>query len=175
MKNKFIVDTNVLIVANEDINCADEDALECIEACCNEIENIYRDGKLVLDIDGEIENEYRKHLRSDGSPGLGDSFYKWIHDYGYNSQYCLRLKINKTGDSYREFPQDESLNTFDLSDRKFVALACAANKEPIILEAKDCKWLNFKEIFSHLQIKVKFINENYLRKIYRNKFGCEPE
>ena len=175
MKNKCIVDTNVLIMANEDVACADKDALECIEACCNEIENICCYGKLILDTDGEIENEYRKHLRPEGSPGLGDYFYKWVHDYGYNPQYCLRLKINKVGNSYREFPEDEDLSTFDLSDRKFVALACVDNKEAIILEAKDCKWLNFKEIFTRLQIKVRFINENYLRKIYRKKFGREPE
>jgi hypothetical protein len=43
-----------------------------------------------------------------------------------------------------EFPRDESLRCFDLSDRKFVAVARNSKNHPEIVNAVDSDWDSFR-------------------------------
>jgi hypothetical protein len=44
---------------------------------------------------------------------------------------------------FAEFPDDDALRGFDVSDQKFVAVALASNEHPPILNAVDSDWWNY--------------------------------
>ncbi|MBC6473672.1 MAG: hypothetical protein GDA48_13345 [Hormoscilla sp. GM102CHS1] len=59
--------------------------------------------------------------------------------------------------NFQEFPQDPALADFDLSDRKFVALALAYPEKPPILNAVDSDWRNFHDRLSTHGVRVEFL------------------
>lgn len=98
-------------------------------------------------------------------------FIKWVHDNQWNPQKIERIAITRNGDSYDEFPSHENLKTFDLSDRKFVAVANAHPARPPILQATDSKWWGWKGALQEAGITVQFLCPNYARKKYKEKIG----
>ena len=70
-----IVDANVAVVANEKSEQASPD---CVLICIQQIERIIKEGQLILDDDWRIIREYMGNLRSQGEPGVGDQFLKWV-------------------------------------------------------------------------------------------------
>lgn len=61
-----VVDTNVAIVANGDCNgCAPA----CRLAAIDFLESLIHDGSIAVDVQGEIEQEYRRHLSVGTPPG----------------------------------------------------------------------------------------------------------
>lgn len=136
MVAKYIVDTNVPKIANQqvDILAIPENMLGCVLACVEKIQQIIS-GKqiLVLDEAGEIFEEYRKQLSMSGQPGIGDAFMQWVHDRQWMA--CERVAITKTGAIYHAFPTVPALEDFDKSDRKFVALANTHPEKPPIVAA----------------------------------------
>jgi hypothetical protein len=55
------------------------------------------------------------------------------------------------------FPEDESLSKFDLSDRKFVAVALVHPEHPPILNASDSDWSHFKTALAAYGVQVEFL------------------
>jgi hypothetical protein len=123
------------------------------------LQEIKARGKIVLDDGYRILLEYRDNLRSDGQPGEGDAFLKWVLTNQANPQKCDQVHINATegGNNFAEFPDDPDLRGFDRSDRKFVAAALAHPDSPPILNAVDTDWWLFRDALARNGVHVEFL------------------
>lgn len=161
--SKCIVDTNVPLIANLAVRkdpCSDVPDC-CIRESVDQIENITKKGCLVIDAAGEIFQEYETYFSWSGQPGAGDVFFKWAHDNQGIPSKVARVPITKNGDSYKEFPDHPGLKDFDLSDRKFVAVANAHPEKPPILQATDSKWHWWNDALDAVDIRVCFLCPEY--------------
>ncbi|MCY4541316.1 MAG: hypothetical protein OXB95_02810 [Rhodobacteraceae bacterium] len=169
---KCLVDTNVPIVANyamkPDPN-ADFPPC-CILACVEAIEHVIDTQGLILDAGNEIYGEYSHKLNSWG-PSIGDRFFKWVHDYRWMLDESQRVPINPKDDTFVEFPSHRDLEDFDISDRKFVAVANTHEEKPPILQATDSKWWGWKEALADVDIEVCFLCAEYVEAKYASKMG----
>jgi hypothetical protein len=173
LPKKCIVDTNVPKIANK-ASEKDEipaDLENCVLVCIEAIEHVINKNSLVLDDGGEIFDEYMNNLNMKGQPGVGDKFLKWVNDNQWNSAKIGRVKINKNSNSYDEFPEHEDLKDFDISDRKFIAVANAHPKKPPVLQAVDSKWWGWKYPLAEFGIKVHFVCPKYIQAKYKEKMG----
>jgi hypothetical protein len=151
----LIVDTNVPIVANRKSSQASP---QCVRACVKKIQEIQTQHTLLFDDCWLILKEYQNKLSSKGQPGVGDAFLKWVLTNQRNPQRCQFFKITPMPEeSFEEFPKDASLAGFDVSDRKFVALALAHPDKPPILNAVDSDWRNFETALNQFGVKVEFL------------------
>jgi len=168
-----VVDTNVPLIANAASNATEitKELAKCAIACIEAIEQTMESFGLVIDDGDEIFDEYRRKLSFSGQPGVGDSFLKWVHDNRYQLPSQSRVRIKKVDDSYAEFPQHPRLSDFDLSDRKFVAVANAHPKKPPILQAADSKWWGWKDALLESGINVIFLCPDYILRKYSEKIG----
>lgn len=152
----YIVDTNVPIVANENSQQASP---ECVTACIEMLETVVEnttsidDGMLVL-------TEYMNNLSLAGQPGAGDFFMKWIHENQAVNDRVERVSITPTNTdspSFEEFPDDPDLANFDLSDRKFVAVARESELDPVVLNAVDSDWWDDRIALKNNGVQVQFL------------------
>jgi hypothetical protein len=173
LPDKCLVDTNVPKTANLAVDPGNipNDLANCVLACVEAIDYVVKNGRLVLDDADEIFDEYRKQLSLSGQPGVGDHFMKWVHDNRWKFPDADRVSITRNGDSYDEFPDHENLVDFDISDRKFVAVANRHPSKPPILEATDSKWWGWKDVLDQVGIIVRFICPQYIEAKYREKMG----
>lgn len=141
--NTFVVDTNVAVAANgRNTHASDECQLICIET----LEKIIKSDSIAIDDEGLIMSEYQKYLHPKGEPGVGDAFYRYIFDHQYSSKKIERVTITPIDDhgNFDEFPNnDRDLNGFDLSDRKFVAVALTSSNNAEIVNATDSDWVKY--------------------------------
>ncbi len=156
----LILDTNVIVVANG--NSAQASAQCVIE--CNRILREIQDGQhiLVLDNACRILREYRNNLNLSEEYRPGDRFLKWLLRNLYNPQHCVQvalpLRENATDDNdFAAFPADPRLAKFDLSDRKFVAVALTHPAKPPIYNAVDTDWHDFQEVLELDGLKIAFL------------------
>lgn len=167
-----VVDTNVAITANRATEPElPPELIDCVSACVEAIISITSGGGLVLDAGDEIFNEYRRNLSLSGQPGQGDIFMKWVHDNRHSLPIENLVPITPIGESYKEFPNHQELKDFDLSDRKFIAVANAHPARPSILEATDSKWWGWKDALENAGIRVDFLCEKWIKKKYEEKMG----
>ena len=157
---KCIVNTNVPITANRagDPAGVPDELVACVQSCVEAITLVMQNGGLVLDAGGEIWDEYRSHLQLRGQPGLGDLFLKWVHDRQWGFPPEDKVEITRSGLSYQEFPDHKRLAGFDISDRKFIAVANAHPSKPAILQATDSKWWGYRQYLAEAGIEVKFLS-----------------
>jgi predicted nucleic acid-binding protein len=154
MTAKFVIDTNVAISAN---GRETHVSLKCQLACIEWLENC-RNIFITLDENGLIMNEYEKHLNYSGQPGVGDMFFKYLHDNQYVEEKIFRVKItsqNKENTEFAELPP----NKVDPSDRKFLATAVKA--KATIVNATDSDWAEQKTLLETLQIEIKQLCPEY--------------
>lgn len=142
-----IVDTNVPIKANE-IEPADE-MLDCYQTCVERLRWIMVSGRVTLDDDGLIWEEYKPHMRWHGQLGAGHEYFKWVHDNQWNEERCDRVAM-------APFPEHPSLASFDLSDRKFVQVSLGHPDRPPILIAADSDWRNHAEALAAF-VRIEFL------------------
>ena len=64
---------------------------------------------------------------------------------------------------FEEFPDDPALADFDPDDRKFIAVACAHEDNPPILQAVDSKWRDFLDVLRENDVTVEYICEDYVQ------------
>ena len=128
-------------------------------------------GKIVLDDGYLILSEYQARLRSEGQPGEGDAFLKWVLTNRANPERCDHVHINPTedGNSFAEFPDDLGLRDFDRSDRKFVAAARAHPDSPPILNAVDTDWWLFRAALARNGVEVEFLCPRDVRGFARTR------
>lgn len=153
-----IVDTNVLLVASG----LHPEAKEACQLACNNILIQIQTGnqKIVLDDIGLIIAEYGNMLNPRKSRA-GDIFLLWLLNNRHIPTHCDEVSIYPIYDydgtsiiNFAEFPQDEQLANFDLSDRKFVAVAIAHLEHPPILNATDSDWNAVREILTTYGLTV---------------------
>ncbi len=152
-----VVDTNVAVVAN---GRAEQASPDCLQACLDALRDTREKGLVVLDDDMRILKEYMDNLSLSGQPGLGDAFLKWVWTHQANTVRCETVHITpKSGesDNFEEFPADPALASFDLSDRKFVAVARASRHKPVVLNAVDTDWWIFRTPLRKHRVRVRFL------------------
>jgi hypothetical protein len=173
MPQKCIVDTNVPITANLALtpDTIPQELTGCVLACIEAVEHVVKKGGLVMDSGNEIFDEYLHNLAMKGQPGVGDRFMKWVHDNRWNFSDTDRVTITKNGDSYVEFPDHDALTHFDISDRKFIAVANAHPDKPPVLQATDSKWWGWKDALADVGITVHFLCTDYVKSKYEEKMG----
>lgn len=147
--NACVVDTNVAIAANGRRTHADT---ECQLRCIEELEDICAERVVVLDDGGRIFDEYRAHLKFAGVPGVGDKFFKHVHDHMYGARRVRLVSITPFRDERRGF-EELPENDFDPSDRKFLAAAVVGRA--IILNATDSDWSEREELTGSLGVTVR--------------------
>lgn len=153
----FVVDTNVPVVANGRSEQADPD---CVIACINVLGDIVANGLVVLDDAMQILHEYMSNLSMSGQPGAGDAFMKWVWSVQADVGRCECVRLTPcslASDDFNEFPDDVDLANFDPSDRKFVVVALASRKKPVVLNAVDSDWAQSHGALVRHGIKVDFL------------------
>lgn len=153
-----VIDTNVLHVAN---NNADHAGPACVITAIDRLQQIIRNGRICIDSLGFILHEYhRQGFSRSGQPGVGDEFFKWLHNNQANQRVCELVDItplNADGYDFKEFPKVPGLQGFDPSDRKFVAVALSSSQSASILNAVDSDWWNFREELAANRVLIEFL------------------
>lgn len=153
----IVVDTNVPIVANgrpDPSNGGRAPSVACRLAAIDFLEETLATRRVLLDIAGEIQAEYRRYLSPTGQPGVGDRFYQQILMSAPVRIERLELPRDTAG-AYEHFPDDPALCGFDPSDRKFAAMARLA--EAPVANATDTDWLHHNAALAANGITVRFV------------------
>lgn len=132
-----VVETNVSIAANGRDTHA---SLTCQYTCIEFLEGLVAPNShmtIVLDEQELIFNEYRNYLNYKGQPGVGDIFFKHLHDHKYLGEKVKLISITPIADETRGF-EELPANPIDKSDRKFLAAAIVANAK--VINALDTDW-----------------------------------
>jgi hypothetical protein len=152
-----VLDTNVLYAAD------DRKDAECQRACIQQIKAITEGHqRLAVDTTRFILKEYCKDYESLSDQSYRRQFSIWIFRHLYTD--CLRVNpqpIDDSGTNFKLFPSDPNLAGFHLDDRKFVAVAIAAQqktgREVPILNAIDSDWCNYLAELQRNGVKVRFL------------------
>ena len=149
MTDRIVVDTNVLIVANGNNEQADP---ECELACIEALEGA-KTGKqtVLIDASNLIMDEYSRHCSYSGSPGVGDMFFKFLHDYKHSAKNVIRVSIQETPDEDGGFANLPP-NNFDRDDRKFLAVAKAGDGR--VVNATDSHWSEHAAFIDSIGVQV---------------------
>ena len=144
----FVVDTNVTIAANGRETHAD---VSCQLACMEKLVDVVQQGIVAVDDMGSILSEYGNYLHRSGTPGLGDAFFKHVFNYQYQDGRVQRVGITPSDDDRRGF-EELPENTFDRSDRKFLAVAVVAGA--VVLNATDSDWSEHEVLMDELGVEI---------------------
>jgi hypothetical protein len=154
----FVVDTNVIIVANKGAKHVSPD---CVKNCAQRLNLIKNEGHIVLDAGHQIFNEYRnKTLRRKGQREVGDEFVLWVISNMWNPTKCTQVRLtpkNSDNADFHEFPNHVALADFDRSDRVFVAVANAHETKPPLCVACDTDHWNCRVALADCGITVDFL------------------
>lgn len=165
---RTVIDTNILLVANG--QHADVSA-NCVVECVKRLQSIQQSGVTVIDDGYRILGEYQHRTSLYPPKGVGDVFLKWLLRQSGNTARVeqVRLTENET-DCFAEFPDSTLQPIFDATDRKFAAVANAHPDKPPILQAADCKWLNWWPALQASGIRVDFLCPDDVCRFYRKKY-----
>jgi hypothetical protein len=153
---RWVVDTNVPIVANGRPDPADPrpPSLACREAAIDFLQAVLRDGRILLDANGDVEAEYHRYLSPRGQPGVGDRFYLEVINSAPRRVERTELPRRPDGE-YAHLPQALIDAGFDPSDRKFAALAKRARAT--VANAVDSDWLDHRPTLQREGIRLHFV------------------
>ncbi len=144
----FVVDTNVAVVAN---GCHPAADARCRLTCVERLKTLAAEEVIAIDEGGLIFEEYRKNLSLSGMPGVGDAFLKHVFNYQYREERVRRVAVRPSENDRRGF-EELPENTFDRSDRKFLAVALVA--EAVVLNATDSDWNEHEALIDSLGVEV---------------------
>lgn len=157
---KYVVDTNVAVAANgRDTHASNKCQVACIEFL-QKLTDKKSSLKIVVDDKEQVLDEYKCYLNYKGSPGVGDLFYKYLHDHQYSSTKVRRISITPINDNTRGFDELPA-NTMDPSDRKFLALAVADSAR--VANALDSDWMEQNVLMGMLGVIVRELCPENLR------------
>lgn len=170
-----VIDTNVLMVANEDYppEQADED---CVRACLDRLIAIQsgQSGERVVLDDGErLLGEYQETLQSGQQPSTGHAFLLWLYQVGWDPALCDRVPLHcldEDNQIFSEFPPHPGLTEFDVSDRKFVATANAHPEKPVLLQAVDVKWRGWEPALNECGLTIEWLHRETADRLYGEHF-----
>ncbi len=158
----FVVDTNVAIAANGRETHAD---LQCQRSCVERLAAVVKEETIAIDDAGLIFDEYARHLRRSGQPGVGDLFLKHVFDHQYQTARVRRVTLRRSTDTRRGF-EELPENTFDPSDRKFLAVAVVARA--VVLNATDSDWDEQTALLHRLRVQVRQLCPQHASKAARH-------
>lgn len=165
---RAVVDTNVILVVN---GAHDEVGEACVDSCAAQLLELTRRGRIVIDDANEIVEEYLRKTEPRKGQRLGDAFLKWLLNNQSNPKRVERVTLTQTaGGSYAEINALQLPPTLDPSDRKFVAAAAKAKRPTPILQATDCKWLNWWQELARVGINVQFLCPDDVVRWHRRKY-----
>jgi hypothetical protein len=153
---RFVVDTNVPIVANGRGDPANgrPPSIACRQSTVEFLVEVLETGKVLLDIDGEIQKEYHTYLNPGGQPGVGDRFYQEV--LRSTPSKIERHPLPKGKDAeYLDLPRPLIEAKFDPSDRKFAALAMRT--AATVANATDSDWLVHRRTIVDAGISLRFV------------------
>ena len=128
-------------------------------------------GITVIDDAFLILGEYQNKTHIKPPKGVGDVFLKWLLRNLANPKRVEQVAITDLGEnSFAEFPDAELQPKFDAPDRKFAAVANAHPDKPVILQAADCKWLDWWQAPQAKGVEVDFLCPEDTGRFYENKF-----
>ena len=159
----FVVDTNVAIVANGRDTHADA---RCPLTCVKQLKSLAARGVVAIDDAGAILQEYANHLSRSGQPGMGDAFFKYVINYQYQNRRVRRVTVTPSADDERGF-EELPENTFDPSDRKFLAIAVVA--KAVVLNATDSDWREQEALMERLGVEVSQLCPQYASRAVRRE------
>ena len=167
MMIRCIIDTNVVASANKAIITNPSDDIykypELLKNCIELIYEIMNKGiYVVLDQDNEIINEYNRIKTDNDYPGVGNEFIKWLYINQWRFPDSERVKLHKTEDSYKEFPQEMDEIDVDPDDKKFFAVSYMHPSKPDIFQAVDTAWWKWVDAASKCGITIRFLDEQYM-------------
>lgn len=146
----YVIDTNVAVVANgRDTHAELTLQLECNNFLAKLLKNARH--RIILDTEYEIFSEYKKYLNFNGSPGMGDILFKYVHDHMHMNKKIRLHPITKIADMSRGY-EELPINSLDPSDRKFLATAVVGSAE--IVNATDGDWAENKVLTQSLGIEI---------------------
>lgn len=151
--SRRVVDTNVAIVANGRPDPSDPrpPSITCRKAAVTFLIELVNEGTVLMDIDGAIQDEYRRYLNPRGAPGVGDRFYQIVLQSSPKLVERVELPVRADG-QYEDLPQSLIDAGFDPSDRKFAALA---HKEGVtVYNATDSDWIECADVLAAAGITV---------------------
>ena len=165
---RAVIDTNVLLVANEQHKDVSSD---CVAACVRRLVDMQAHGITVIDDAFLILGEYQNKTHIKPPKGVGDVFLKWLLRNLSNPQRVEQVAITEIDEnSFAEFPDAELQPKFDAPDRKFAAVANAHPDKPVILQAADCKWLDWWADLHAQGVQVEFLCGDDVCRFYEKKF-----
>lgn len=169
MRNKVVIDTNVILTANGQHN---DVSPSCVSSCSKSLIEAMASSIVVIDDGYEILKEYQNKTSPWTGNAPGDVFLKWLLNNSTNRKHCKQVPLTHgmQKNTYKEFPDQELQDDFDPPDRKFVATSGADGCEPEILQAVDCKWLNWNTRLKAAGIDVKYICPDDICRFYVNKY-----
>jgi len=148
---KVVIDTNVAIAANgRNTHACIKCQLECVEFL-DSLTSVGSRKKIYLDDLDLLLNEYRPHLNFHGQPGIGDAFYKFLHDHKYSGRKVSLVSITLNSDTETGFDELPA-NSIDPSDRKILAIAVVSAAK--IVNALDNDWHEKRNFLEDLGIDV---------------------
>ena len=144
----FVVDTNVPILAN---GCAPQADDQCRSSCVGKLGYLMKQGTVAIDDKDAILKEYIANFSRSGGRSLGDQFFIHVINNQYDETRVQRIAVTPIDDEKRSF-EELPENTFDPSDRKFLAVAVSA--EAVVLNATDSDWGEQQELMDGLGVNV---------------------
>lgn len=169
---RAVIDTNVLLVANEQHS---DISPECVRECVQCLLTIQQSGVAVLDDGYRILGEYQNKTCINPPKGVGDVFLKWLLRNAGNPNHVQTVAVTETvADEFAEFPDAALQARFDPPDRKFVAVAHTHPDRPPILQAADCKWLDWFHALATHGVQVNFLCPEDACRFYARKFPGTP-
>lgn len=153
---RFVVDTNVAIVANgrSNIGSGRIPSVDCRLAAVEFLLELMETATVLLDLAHEIQSEYRSRLQPSGQPGVGDQFYRTVLNSSPNRVARVDLPKGEDGE-YVDLPRSLIEANFDRSDRKFAALAKRTNAT--VANATDSDWVIHHKTITEAGIRLKFV------------------
>lgn len=167
--NVVIVDTNVIVIAND----TDDKREDCRDLCQDRLQQIISyDETVVVDDRWRIFGEYEDNTNPNSRKGIGDLFVKRLLQNLRNPEVCTMVPITPlagSGTDFAEFPNnDEALVGFHKKDRKFIAVALKHQREmgqtPPILLAMDRGWLQFIDALASHGVSINLICEEDIQR-----------
>lgn len=172
MTTATVIDTNVLLVAN---GRHPDVSPECVISCVARLTEIKKHGVVVIDDTWHIVREYQHKTSPNQPKGAGDVFLKWLLQNLNNKQRVHQVKLTQTAPHcFIEFPAPSLEDDFDAPDRIFAAVSNAHPEKPPVLQAADCKWLDWWAELQAAGIAVTFLCPEDICRFYRSTFPARP-
>lgn len=149
----YLIDTNVLAVANDPDHPA---GLDCVESCVDFL-IAHQSRRYAVDDLFRIFDEYMRYASMSGKPNVGDEFLKWLWDNQANPEVCQQIQLHETGRDdvlFQILTDIPGIEKFDRADQKFLAVALHLSGEVTIVNATDSDWSEITDILAEQRVEL---------------------